>query len=112
MKRLLKLFAFLGGLGAIGWLIRNRFVGMTLNREPEIPEPAPEPAPQPASDSSPESDLARIPEIAPDAAELLHTAGVHRIAQLADADAAELATRTGLDETVVASWKESAAALV
>ena len=53
MKRLLKVFAFLGGLGAIGWLIRNRFVGMTLNREPETPEPIPEPA----VEAPPEDDV-------------------------------------------------------
>ena len=107
MKRLLKFFAFLGGLGAIGWLIRNRFVGMTMNREPETPKPAPEPV----ADSPSESDLARIPDLPPAAAELLHTAGVEGVAQLAVADTAELATRTGLDEGMVASWKEEAAAL-
>jgi predicted flap endonuclease-1-like 5' DNA nuclease len=108
MKRLLKVFAFLGGLGAVGWLVRSRFVGMTLNREPQTPEPAPEPVPGPR----PESDLLQIPGLSPAAAELLQTAGVDGVAQLADASAAELATRTGLDEALLTSWIDQAAVLV
>ena len=108
MKRLLKVFAFLGGLGAIGWLIRNRFVGMTLNREPETPEPAPEPL----ADPLPESDLFRIPGVAPTDAELLLAAGVRTAAQLAEAEVADLAARTGLDEGLLTSWIEQAAVLV
>ena len=45
MKRLLKLFAFIGGIGAVGWLLQNRIVTVTMSREPKAPEMAPEPAP-------------------------------------------------------------------
>ena len=107
MKRLLKFFAFLGGLGAIGWLVRNRFVSMTLNREPEIPEPAPEPV----ADPVPESDLARIPGLSPASIELLHEAGVDSLAQLAEADVADIASRAGLEEALVTAWKEHATSL-
>ena len=106
MKRLLKLFAFLGGLGAIGWIVRNRFVGMTLNREPQTPEPAPEPAAEPL----PESDLQRIPGISPATVEVLRTASVTTVAELAGADAAGLAAQTGLDEVMLISWIEQATA--
>lgn len=52
MKRLLRIFAFLGSVGVIGWLVRNRIVSVTMNREPEKPEPAPEPAASgPSTDS-------------------------------------------------------------
>ena len=108
MKRLLKVFAFLGGLGAIGWLIRNRFVTVTMNREPETPEPAPEPM----TDSPSESDLTRIEGIAPADAVRIHAAGITTAAQLAEADAHALAAQTGLDEARLASWMEKAAALV
>ena len=107
MKRLLKVFAFLGSVGAVGWLIRNRFVGVTLNREPQTPEPAPEPV----ADPLPESDLVQIPGLSPATAVLLQTAGIDSVAQLVAVDAADIATRTGLDEALVASWKESAATL-
>lgn len=43
MKRLLKLFAFIGGIGAVGWLLQNRIVTVTMSREPREPELAPEP---------------------------------------------------------------------
>lgn len=106
MKRLLKVFAFLGGLGAIGWIVRNRFVGMTLNREPQTPEPVPEPG----AATLPESDLHQIPGISPATAEVLHTAGITTVAQLSGADAAGVAARTGLDEVMLISWIEQATA--
>ena len=43
MKRLLKLCAFIGGIGAVGWLLQNRIVTVTMSREPREPELAPEP---------------------------------------------------------------------
>ena len=43
MKRLLKVFAFIGGIGAVGWLLQNRIVTVTMSREPKAPELAPEP---------------------------------------------------------------------
>jgi len=47
MKKLLKLFAFIGGISAVvGWLVQNRIVTVTMSREPNDPEPVPEPAPQ------------------------------------------------------------------
>ena len=54
MKRLLRIFAFLGSVGVIGWLVRNRIVSVTMNREPEKPEPAPEPAPAGSAADQPE----------------------------------------------------------
>jgi len=49
MKRLLKLFAFIGGIGAVGWLLQNRIVTVTMSREPKEPELAPEPGTNPDS---------------------------------------------------------------
>ena len=107
MKRLLKVFAFLGGLGAIGWLMRNRFVGMALNREPTKPEPAPEPTTDPPS----EPDILRIPGVTQADANVLQAAGITTASQLAQADAEALAEQTGLDGTLLASWIEQASAL-
>lgn len=108
MKRLLKIFAFLGGLGAVGWLIRHRFVGMTLNREPEVPESAAEPV----ADPKPATDLVMILGVPAADAERLRGAGITTVSQLAIADAKDLAERTGLDEGQLALWMEQAAALV
>ena len=108
MKRLLKFFAFLGGLGAVGWLIRHRFVGMTLNREPQTPEPAPEPA----SDVPAPTELVETLGVPADDAERLRSAGITTVPQLAVADAKDLAEKTGLDEGQLDRWMEKAAALV
>lgn len=43
MKKVLKVFAFIGGIGAVGWLLQNRIVTVTMSREPMEPELAPEP---------------------------------------------------------------------
>ncbi len=43
MRKLLKLFAFVGSLGAVGWLLQNRIVTVTMSREPRPPKPVPEP---------------------------------------------------------------------
>ena len=81
MKRLLKVFAFLGGLGAVGWLVRNRFVAVTMNREPETPELVPEPVPA----APPDDDPARIDDDPTDA-QCLRAADVTTAAQPAEAD--------------------------
>lgn len=122
MKRLLKFFAFLGGLGAVGWLVRHRLVGMTLNREPQTPEPAPEPqAPEPTHEQEaveaedgppPSTTLVDVLGMSSEDAERLESAGISTVKQLAIADAAELAEKTGLDEDRLSGWMEKAAALV
>lgn len=107
MKRLLKIFAFLGGLGAAGWLLRNRVVAVTMNREPEAPRPVPEPA----SAADPKGDLTAIEGIGKADALLLEAAGAATAAELAEADAAELAAETGIPEAHLSGWIEAAAAL-
>ncbi len=107
MKRLLKIFAFLGGLGAAGWLLRNRVVAVTMNREPEAPRLAPEPA----SAADPKGGLTSIEGIGKADALLLEAAGAATAAELAEADAAALAAKTGIPEAHLSAWIEAAAAL-
>ena len=104
MKRLIKVFAFLGSLGVIGWLIRNRFVGVTWNREPQAPEPAPEPLP--------DSDLFRLPGITQAEVDLLQGVGISTVDHLVGADASNIAEQTGLDQDRLSALKEQATALV
>ncbi len=108
MKRLLKVFAFLGGLGALGWLMRNRVVSVTMNREPQTPEPAPEPT----VDQQASSDLVTIDGLSDAHAAQLSTAGVATISQLAEADLPALSKATGIPEEQIAAWIKSAEALV
>lgn len=108
MKRLLRVFAFLGSVGVIGWLVRNRVVAVTMNREPQKPEPAPEPL----ANVGTEDSLTRIDGIGPAEAETLGAAGVATAADLAKADAADLAARTGVDQALLNKWMEQAAAVV
>ena len=60
MKRLIRFFTFLGGAGAVAWLLRDRIVSVTTSREPERPEFIPEPARPESGD-----DLTAIKGIGP-----------------------------------------------
>jgi len=108
MRRLLKFFAFIGGLGAIGWLVRNRGVTVTMNRETPTPEPVPEPVVIPRAGN----DRARIEGLSDAQVAQLGSAGVTTISQLAEADIQAISQDTGIPEDQIAAWRESAEALV
>ncbi|MFB6149823.1 MAG: DUF4332 domain-containing protein [Halobacteriales archaeon] len=66
-------------------------------------------APEPASDAGGES-VERIKGIGPTYAERLGTAGIETVAQLAEADPAEVAAETDLSEARLEKWIERAKA--
>jgi len=105
MKRLARLLAFVGGFGAVLWLLRDRLVHVTVSREPEIPRFVPEPARPLEAD-----DLTEINGIGPTYAERLATRGVSTFAALAGAAVAELAEQIEVPESRVADWQQQARA--
>ena len=104
MKRLARLLTFVGGLGAVVWLLRDRLVHVTVSREPEIPQFVPEPPRR----SAPGNDLTEINGIGPTYAERLDSAGVGTFADLAAADPTSLAERIDVPESRIADWREQA----
>lgn len=105
MKRIIRFFTFIGGVGAIAWLLRDRLVSVTTSREPEPPRFIPEP---PRTPSPSQDDLTEIKGIGPTYAERLTAHGITSFARLATADAADLATKIEVPVTRVAGWIEQA----
>ncbi len=101
MKRILRFFTFLGGVGAVIWLLRDRLVSVTVSREPEVPQFVPEP---PRTHDPGSDDLTEINGIGPTYSERLAAAGIDTFAALAAAEAADLAERIDVPETRVADW--------
>lgn len=100
MKRFGRILGILGAIGAIIWAMRDRFVSLTVPREPEPPSfrPAPpgsetpsarppvaEPQSSPRSDAEPD-DLTAVNGIGPVFAQRLSEAGITTFGQLAATD--------------------------
>ncbi len=107
MKRILRIFGVLAGLGTAIWLLRDRFVSLALPREPEPPafRVAPHTPPPPAE------DLTVVKGIGPVYEARLHEAGVSSLRDLASRDPEDLATRLGVPAARVAKWIEEASFL-
>ncbi len=113
VKRLARFLAIVAGLGAVGYLMRDRLV-----RVPEEPAPPPhfrgpspngEPAqPQEATRAALADDLTEINGIGPAYAGRLEEAGITTFRQLAETDVAETAAAIDVGEDQVASWVEQA----
>lgn len=104
MKKIFRFFTFVGGLGAVAWLLRDRLVSVTTNREPEPPQFIPEP---PHSVSTAD-DLTEVTGIGPTYAARLIREGVTSFAELADANAGTLAEAIDVPESRVSDWIEQA----
>lgn len=105
MKRLVRMLTFVGGVGAVLWLLRDRLVHVTASREPEIPRFVPEPPRQPAGSGD---DLTEINGIGPTYAERLESRGVTTFAALAGADLRELADQIDVPESRLTDWQRQA----
>ena len=103
MKRLIRFFTFLGGAGAIAWLLRDRIVSVTTSREPEQPEFIPEPARPESGD-----DLTAIKGIGPTYAARLEAHGITTIKKLASSNAAALTDKVDVPIARVTAWIEQA----
>ena len=105
MKRIVRFFTFVGSVGAIAWLLRDRLVSVTTSREPEPPQFIPEP---PRHVPPSEDVLSDINGIGPTYADRLAAQGITTFAGLAASDAAALAESISVPESRVALWIEQA----
>lgn len=98
MKKLLRFLGFLSAMGAIAWAMRDRFISLTVPREPEPPtfrEPPPVPHARPAQPkpvstdevvhevSGGSDDLTEVDGVGPVYASRLTAAGVTTFSGLA-----------------------------
>lgn len=105
MKRLAKLLGILGGIAAIVWAVRDRFISVAISREPEPPSfrvPAPET--DPAVDS--------LDGIGPVFAKRLADAGIGTVSRLAQASPDAVAEAAGVSSARARSWIDQASGRV
>lgn len=100
MKRVARLLGLLGGVAAVVWAMRDRFISLTIPREPEPPVFRPPPAAKPVPDAiqkpSPvKDDLTEVNGVGPVYAQRLQEAGVSTFAGLAAMSEDELAAALG-----------------
>jgi len=105
MKQIFRFFTFVGGIGAIAWLLRDRLVSVTTSREPEPPQFVPEP---PRKTSKAADDLTEINGIGPTYADRLIAHGVTTFAELAGSDVSSLSEAISVPESRVTTWIQEA----
>ncbi|MFO7547886.1 MAG: DUF4332 domain-containing protein [Acidimicrobiia bacterium] len=115
MKTVTKVLGVLGGVAAVVWAMRDRFISVTAPREPEPPTfrvvaPPTPPAAREGVDPDP-GDLTRVKGIGPAIADRLEAAGVSSLAQLAGADPEVLAKATAITAERIRGWQEQASQL-
>lgn len=94
MKRIAQVLGVLGGLGAVAWAIRDRFVSVAISREPQPPafrvvEPAPGTDVPDAPDeriAAAETLITGVSGIGPVYATRLGAAGINSLTDLAGSD--------------------------
>jgi len=106
-----RVIGIVGGLGAVAWAMRDRFVTLALIREPEhptftLPPEIPESAP-----TDPD-DLTTVAGIGPVFARRLMEAGIATYENLAGATPARVAGIVNVTEARAGKWIEAAARLV
>lgn len=92
MKKAFRFLGVLVGLGAVIWVMRDRFISLALPREPEPPTFRVAPHATPAEEQAPrKDDLTIIKGIGPVYAARLEEAGITSLAGLGAAQAETIA---------------------
>lgn len=111
MKRLARALGVLGGLAAVVWAMRERFISIAAPREPEPPSfrviTAPGKPPKPVEPD----DLTEVNGIGPVFARRLMEGGISTFAQLAAAQTERVMELTGVHESRASDWVEQAGTL-
>ncbi len=95
MKRLAKILGVFGGIAAVIWAIRDRFISVAISREPEPPTFRSPP-------SSPPVDT--IDGIGPVFAQRLIAAGIDNVSRLAGASPDLVAEAAGVSGARARTW--------
>jgi hypothetical protein len=113
VRKFLRFFGVLVGLGTVIWVMRDRFISLALPREPEPPtfRVAPHP-PQPIEEKPIQADdLTVIKGVGPVYAARLVDCGVTSLTDLSVANAEALATAIEVPVARVTDWIAEAAFL-
>ena len=114
MKRVARIIGFLGGVAAVVWAMRDRFVSIAAPREPETPSfrvvttPAPPTEPTAPTQTPEAEDLTEINGIGPVFARRLMEAGISTFDALADAEPERVAEIVGAPESRASDWIDQA----
>ncbi|MBK5266912.1 MAG: helix-hairpin-helix domain-containing protein [Acidimicrobiia bacterium] len=106
-----RIIGIVGGIGAVAWAMRDRFVTLALSREPEHPTFTLPPEP-PDSVATDPDDLTVIGGIGPVFARRLMEVGIATYENLAGATPGRLAGIINVTEARAGKWIEDAARLV
>ena len=109
--KIARVIGLAGGIGAIAWAMRERFVTLALTREPEPPTFTLPPEPVATAPTIEPDDLTRIPGIGPVFARRLMEAGIATFAQLAAAEPGTVAEVTNVPTPRVEGWIQESAHL-
>lgn len=100
MSKVAKIIGFVGGVVALVWAMRDRFISVAVSREPEPPAfKNPPDVGTPAT-----SELESINGVGPTYADRLRAAGYSSPADLAGADPDEIAKFAGVSSSRARSW--------
>lgn len=100
MSKVAKIVGFVGGVAALVWAMRDRFISVAVSREPE--PPAFKNPPRMGTAAGPQ--LESINGVGPTYADRLRAAGYSSAADLAGADPDEIAKVAGVSTTRARSW--------
>lgn len=113
MNRLAKVLGVLGGVAAVVWAIRDRFITVTPSREPETPTfrvvtPPTAPSSSRSEDLEEAADLTSIKGVGPITADKLRAAGIVSVVDFVAADPEALAGATGIAVERIRTWQQAA----
>jgi predicted flap endonuclease-1-like 5' DNA nuclease len=97
MKRIAKIIGFVGGVAALVWAMRDRFVSVATSREPEPP-----------TFKIPGRPVEAVDGIGPVFAQRLTAAGIETVADLAKASPDSVAEAAGVSAARARSWIDRA----
>lgn len=101
LKRLAKIIGLLGGIGALVWAMRDRFVSLAVSREPEPPAFR-------TRSSEGLTPVDAIDGIGPVFAQRLNAAGMGSVEEMIGHRVAEVAAAAGVSESRAQGWLEKA----
>jgi hypothetical protein len=91
--KIAKVVGFVGGVAALVWAMRDRFISVAVSREPAPPQ-----------FRTPQPDLEAVSGIGPTYAERLRDAGYAKAPDLRTATAADVAEAAGVSESRADDW--------